>query len=763
MKAKAYNKSLLKIFIALFILMITMFSLSYYIFKNSVNAIYNQINENNRIVFKSVVKSFDSCFKEINNIIFGLNELPYSSLYSLGTEPVDYYEAHLVRQKIASMINSIEYIEEVIIFSEKSDFIISSGGTMNFNSMITSKFKSSLYPPEFWKGFAGIKHSSKVIPSSVYSEYDVNTLGINAKSDSVSKRKLLVVVGSNMVENSKLNILVFVNEDKLMKVINQQNMVKGTSLMVLNEEKNILWSSGEDLKKEKLQLTFPNNEFENTVKQGNYRYYNIRSEYNNFIYVNRIAYSLDTMFQTVKVNQIVMITTILLGILMAIGFTFYLYRPFDKIAKLMVNKEGGKDKDKFSQIYRGISMIQNENEMLKKHLIDVEQDVTRSVFLKMIDDVTYYKSLSNQIESHFKVIFGNERFMIVSFVLLQDVGTRSFEGDKDESSFHDGIISKLKVILSTRFQDYSAFYLGKMEYIALIAFNQGVKRSDIIRHIRKSSDDLRKVVQEDYHIVVAVSKIYSEVKACKYAYEDIKTCMAYRRVVPIDEIIDSEDIKYGADTYYPVDLIEKLPGYILTGNAKECREIISQVIKENITSNISRNKFISIVTSIFNVIVNTLKTGDYDKDEIEDFEKSFFDRTSGMIIFEDIQSLLNDMIHKSIEDLQFEDNKKIDKNFIMQYIHMHYSESLYLDNMAEISGTSPKYFSKFFKKAFGINFVDYLNKIRINHSKEYLKSTNMPVNEIAEKVGYFNSSTFTSTFKKNCGMSPSEYRKKSTM
>ncbi len=73
--------------------------------------------------------------------------------------------------------------------------------------------------------------------------------------------------------------------------------------------------------------------------------------------------------------------------------------------------------------------------------------------------------------------------------------------------------------------------------------------------------------------------------------------------------------------------------------------------------------------------------------------------------------------------------------------------------------TTPKYFSNYFKKTFGVNYIEHLNKVRLAHAREMLKETNLSIGEIGEKTGYMNSSTFTTTFKKYYGISPSEFRK----
>jgi len=79
--------------------------------------------------------------------------------------------------------------------------------------------------------------------------------------------------------------------------------------------------------------------------------------------------------------------------------------------------------------------------------------------------------------------------------------------------------------------------------------------------------------------------------------------------------------------------------------------------------------------------------------------------------------------------------------------------------MAEVLGTTPKYFSNYFKKTFGVTFVDYLSKVRLAHARELLRNTTLSIAEVGERVGYLNASTFATTFKKYYGISPSDFRK----
>jgi YesN/AraC family two-component response regulator len=131
-----------------------------------------------------------------------------------------------------------------------------------------------------------------------------------------------------------------------------------------------------------------------------------------------------------------------------------------------------------------------------------------------------------------------------------------------------------------------------------------------------------------------------------------------------------------------------------------------------------------------------------------------------MATADDMRNALIGIVRAISADLSKPDPKrKLDPAFIAQYIETHYMDYLHLDHMAEKLHTTPKYFSNYFKKTFGINFVEYLNKVRLLKAKEMMKRPELSIAEIGEKTGYLNASTFTSTFKKQYGISPSEYRK----
>lgn len=82
-----------------------------------------------------------------------------------------------------------------------------------------------------------------------------------------------------------------------------------------------------------------------------------------------------------------------------------------------------------------------------------------------------------------------------------------------------------------------------------------------------------------------------------------------------------------------------------------------------------------------------------------------------------------------------------------------------LDSVSAILNINSSYFSTQFKRAFGVNFVDYLTDLRIRAAKELLQDPMRPAAEVAGMVGYESPNYFARAFKKRTGMTPTEYRR----
>lgn len=92
------------------------------------------------------------------------------------------------------------------------------------------------------------------------------------------------------------------------------------------------------------------------------------------------------------------------------------------------------------------------------------------------------------------------------------------------------------------------------------------------------------------------------------------------------------------------------------------------------------------------------------------------------------------------------------------FIRDHQTEDLTLGQVAKAVNTSPFYFCKIFKKAVGLNFTEYLSRLRVERAKNLLLNPNLRVSEIAYEVGFQSLTHFNRVFKRITGVAPTEYR-----
>jgi AraC-like DNA-binding protein/ligand-binding sensor protein len=93
-----------------------------------------------------------------------------------------------------------------------------------------------------------------------------------------------------------------------------------------------------------------------------------------------------------------------------------------------------------------------------------------------------------------------------------------------------------------------------------------------------------------------------------------------------------------------------------------------------------------------------------------------------------------------------------------QFILENQAEDLSLGMVAKAVNMSSFYFCKVFKKATGLNFTDYVSRVRVEKAKNLLLNRNLRISEIAYEIGFQSLTHFNRVFKKITGQSPTEYR-----
>lgn len=96
---------------------------------------------------------------------------------------------------------------------------------------------------------------------------------------------------------------------------------------------------------------------------------------------------------------------------------------------------------------------------------------------------------------------------------------------------------------------------------------------------------------------------------------------------------------------------------------------------------------------------------------------------------------------------------------IDDYIALHYDEDLRVGELAAQVGITPRHLARIMQQRYHCTFQQHLTGTRLFHAKKYLSETDQPIGNIAILCGFASESSFSTTFRKHVGCSPSQYRK----
>lgn len=130
-----------------------------------------------------------------------------------------------------------------------------------------------------------------------------------------------------------------------------------------------------------------------------------------------------------------------------------------------------------------------------------------------------------------------------------------------------------------------------------------------------------------------------------------------------------------------------------------------------------------------------------------------------------VSSYLNILFYMIIRNIETTNSDRVMNDIrdiipgIIDYIEKHASSQISMNKMAKKYFYSPAYFSRAFKKNFGVSFSAYVQSVRVQKVIELLDCTTLSVEEISEKIGYHDKRELNRAFKNVTGTTPGEYRK----
>lgn len=205
--------------------------------------------------------------------------------------------------------------------------------------------------------------------------------------------------------------------------------------------------------------------------------------------------------------------------------------------------------------------------------------------------------------------------------------------------------------------------------------------------------------------------------------------------------------------------VKHLCGEIKKGNVTcvkaDFSELIDRFKEERCSSHLIKNAGINIQNQCRNIL------SEYDKTiyEVTGIENSISKTIYRCRFLKEYERILYDIVVKTAESVHIAVNKKETLIYECEkFIEENFHKNILVADVAKYVGASPSYLSRVFKEMVGKTLISTINEKKIEKAKEYLLHTDMKIYEIAEALGFEDTTYFSHFFKKYTKMSPKEYK-----
>lgn len=281
-------------------------------------------------------------------------------------------------------------------------------------------------------------------------------------------------------------------------------------------------------------------------------------------------------------------------------------------------------------------------------------------------------------------------------------------------------------------------------------------KEEIAQFVRELTDVIYSISK--LHVTVTVSKTADKLKDIPGIYEEVKEGRHYRQFENASQVIDlsrREDMP-PAESYYPFALEKEVVRALRLEERDEVERRIRLFIRELSEKGKTEIRiqpgmmqlFAKIQEEIFHSGLHPYELFRR-KNLLQELREP--ERAVGWMMERCISPYLKEM-----EGRKNRQQKRLVEQ-VLEMIHQDYMNDISLESCADRAGTNSYTLSKAFKQVTGINFIDYVTRLRIEKAKELLLETNKKIHDVSEEVGYRHS-YFNRIFKKQVGIPPSRYR-----
>ncbi|MFS0872807.1 AraC family transcriptional regulator [Paenibacillus xylanilyticus] len=264
------------------------------------------------------------------------------------------------------------------------------------------------------------------------------------------------------------------------------------------------------------------------------------------------------------------------------------------------------------------------------------------------------------------------------------------------------------------------------------------------------------------NVTIMISRPADSLHELPGIFVEMEQAVAYRSIEEGSQILDLEDeqcFRRAEEAAYPLGLERELIQAIRLGKPEEAERVMDQFMSEVTRTGSTefqvQQMMLQLLGSVQHMMLQTGVTPYKLFGGCNMYERLSAIREPAQMK----QWMMVEVLLPYVQEIEMRSQEPL-KQIVertMLYMDEHYRSEISLEGCADAEQMTPYALSKAFKQVSGMNFIDYLTKVRMEAAKQLLRETTMKINDIAAAVGYQHS-YFNRIFKKQEGVTPSQYR-----
>lgn len=555
------------------------------------------------------------------------------------------------------------------------------------------------------------------------------------------------------INGDVVGVIVFnINEAELKKVLNFSGKSNERSVYIYNSDNKLIWSEDFGQYNEKIDTI-------DLPKEGlinDKGFYVITSKSNvtdwSFTVIIPEKIALEKLNKLTVLVGLIIFFALALGIGLASYMSIIKGKPINEMFNIYI--EDNNIPRNFKNLGGIVSKIVQNNQALLEE-IELDKPMLKHEFLTKLvkGDFVNDKEL-NILAKKVGIEINCEKFRVVSFRLF--LNNDLYDVDSQTLSEVQVLFHLIQKYIMERAKDTVWFY--ERDYLTTLAIFH-INEEDQEDNVKVLVEEVHKLMLKEYSVDSAwgISCICKNILDIWRACEEAKVAnLNYekQRVTKYSKELDEKD-----EIYYPELFQEKIVNSIRATDVTNIDSLIDMLQNENFNRrNISSDMMVELHNRIMLTISSNFVLSDMGMTEIDKINEIIKEQNIQKdTYFKQLKSICQYLCTEMQKKKTCTQNKLIQK--IVRYIDEQYMNSnLGLALIASNFNISEGYVSTIFKGNMGINFADYVEKVRIDSACNLLENSNDTINTISEKVGYNSVQSFRRAFKKVKGISPKELR-----